>query len=208
MQSNRSVIEQYQVKEITFPPQHVVLRQDGIPSGVYVLASGLVKVVRTTSIGQLFTLGAFERGEILGDVEAIMNINHFCTVVALTECTFYHIASPTFLTMLAEQPAFNLLVHTSMASKLLNTSGKAAIQSTNRLYYSLLLVLRELSRLNELTISKSLLAEFLGTSVRNLNRLLAPMEQEQVLQVNGGEVKRIDLHLLSQKIKAYENAVQ
>ncbi|MDO1451491.1 Crp/Fnr family transcriptional regulator [Rhodocytophaga aerolata] len=189
-------------------PHQKLLKQEAAPHSVFILASGLVKVVHTTSLGQRFTWGVFERGDVLGDVEAIMDIHYFSTVETVTPCTLWKVAPERFLQMLSEDAGFNLLIHKAMISKLLNTSYKAAIQSTNKLFYSLLIVLREFARLNELEISKQLLSETLGTSMRNLNRLLVELEQEMVIRIEHTLIKEINFPRLQQKIHAYENAIQ
>lgn len=201
------LLEKYGIGCVQYAPQQQLLKQAANPHHVFVLSAGLVKVVRTTLLGQAFTLGVFDRGEVLGDVEAIMKSSYFATVETVTNCTFWKINPEEFLKMLAQEPEFNLLIHQAMISKLLNTSDKAAIQSTNKLSYALLVVLREFSRLNDLLISKALLAEALGTSIRNLNRLLAQLEEEKIITTRYSRLSGINLELLQQKIHVYENTV-
>jgi CRP-like cAMP-binding protein len=110
--------------------------------------------------------------------------------------------------MLSQEPEFNLLILKATISKMLNTSHKAAIQNTNKLYYSLLIVLREFSRLEDLQITKQLLAEALGTSVRNLNRLLVGLEEKMIIKIKHSLIKEINLQGLDQQIHVYENAIQ
>ena len=206
--SHQHLQEKYEISREQYGPLYKLLQQAAAPHSVFILSSGLVKVVRNTSLGQAFTLGVFERGEVLGDVEAIMSMPHFGTVETVTNCTLWKIAPEQFLRMLAGEPDFNLLVQRAMISKLLNTSHKAAIQSTNKLFYSLLIVLREFSRLNELRISKQLLAEALGTSLRNLNRLLGQLEEEQIIRMQHTLIKEVNSQLLQQKVQAYESTIQ
>ncbi|AKD04953.1 hypothetical protein PKOR_19990 [Pontibacter korlensis] len=208
MQAHLQLMEKYEISTEKYKPLYQLLKQDAAPHGVFILQSGLVKVVRTTSLGQAYSLGIFDRGEVLGDVEAIMNMHHFGTVETVSSCTFWKIKPEQFLNMLSQEPEFNLLIHQNVISKLLNTSQMAAIQSTNKLFYSLMVVLREFSKLNELRISKALLAEALGTSTRNLNRLLAQLEEEHIIRIQQTIIKEINLQLLQQKIHAYENTIQ
>ncbi|RNI31890.1 Crp/Fnr family transcriptional regulator [Rufibacter immobilis] len=204
MQAHPALLERYQIEEVHLNPQDILLKQGTAPKGVFILASGLVKVTRTTAASQLFTLGVFGPGEVEGDVEALMHMPHFCTVQALTPCRFHYMTSAQFLQLLAQEQEFNLLMHRSMASKMLNTSLQSSIQNTNRLHYTLLIVLRELSGLNELQISKALLTELLGTSQRNLNRLLAQLEQEKLVQVKNGLVMHLERALIQKKIEKYD----
>ncbi|MBC5994570.1 Crp/Fnr family transcriptional regulator [Pontibacter cellulosilyticus] len=208
MQTHEHLLEKYGINCVQYEPQHQLLKQDAQPHSLFILQTGLVKVVRTTSLGQAYSLGIFDRGEVLGDVEAIMEMPHFGTVETVTNCTLWKMAPQQFLKMLSQEPEFNLLIHRNVISKLLNTSHKAAIQSTNKLFYSLMVVLREFSKLNELQISKALLAEALGTSTRNLNRLLAQLEEEQIINTQQTIIKEINLQLLQHKIHAYENTIQ
>lgn len=206
--NHKHLLGKYGIGCVQYEPHQKLLKQAAKPQNVFILSSGLVKVVRTTSLGQEFTLGVFDRGEVLGDMEVIMNLHYFGTVETVTNCTFWKIYPEQFLKMLAQEPEFNLLIHQAMVSRLLNTSDKAAIQSTNKLFYSLLVVLREFSRLNELLISKTLLAGALGTSIRNLNRLLAQLEEEGIVKIEHSQIKSIDVELLQQYIYMYENSVQ
>lgn len=199
--------QKYELQTLETRQQQIVLRQAARTEQVYVVASGLVKVTRTTASGQAFTLGVFGRGQPLGELEVMMGIGNFCTVQALTPCTLYSIAPKAFLQLLAQEPAFNMLMHQATASMLLNTTHKASILSTNRLLYTLLIVLRELSILNELQLSKSLLAEFLGTSVRNLNRLLAQLETDKILHLTNASIGQINLPLLDRRIQYYETTI-
>ncbi|MEJ8801746.1 Crp/Fnr family transcriptional regulator [Pontibacter sp. H249] len=208
MQTHRLQLQKYEVAEVQYAPQYQLLKQNTSSHSIFILQSGLVKVVRTTSLGQAYSLGIFDRGEVLGDVEAIMEMPHFGTVETITSCTLWKITPQQFLKMLSQEPDFNLLIHRNVISKLLNTSHKAAIQSTNKLFYSLMIVLREFSKLNELQISKALLAEALGTSTRNLNRLLAQLEEEQIIRTQQTIIKEINLQQLQHKIHAYENTIQ
>ncbi|WP_205499924.1 Crp/Fnr family transcriptional regulator [Rufibacter psychrotolerans] len=208
MQAHAALRDQYQITEVQLPAQRALLTQGTAPTGVYILASGLVKVTRTTAAGQQFTLGVFGPGEVEGDVEAILHMPHFCTVHTLTACTFYYLSAARFLQMLGQEREFNLLMHRSMASKMLNTSLQSSIQSTNRLIYTLLIVLRELSRLNELQISKPLLTELLGTSPRNLNRLLGQLEDEQLIQVKGTLVAHMNRKGIEKRIETYDFEIQ
>lgn len=206
--NHEHLLEKYGIDCVQYKPQQKLLKQAAKPHNVFILSAGLVKVVRTTSLGQGFTLGVFDRGEVLGDVEAIMKSHYFATVETVTSCSFWKISPEQFLKMLAQEPEFNLLIHQAMISKLLNTSDKAAIQSTNKLFYSMLVVLREFSRLNDLLISKALLAEALGTSIRNLSRLLVQLEEEKIINIQHSRLSAINLELLQQKIHVYENTVQ
>ncbi|MBC3541016.1 Crp/Fnr family transcriptional regulator [Rufibacter sediminis] len=208
LQTNGALLARYQIREVSLAAQETLLQQGTPPKGVYILASGLVKVTRTTAAGQQFTLGVFGPGEVEGDVEALMHMPHFCTVQALTACRFFHISSERFLQMLAQEQEFNLLMHRSIASKMLNTSLQSSIQNTNRLYYTLLIVLRELSRLNELQISKPLLTELLGTSQRNLNRLLGQLEEENLVKMKGTLVAQMNRPGIEKRIETYDFEIQ
>ncbi len=207
MENHQHLMAKYGVSH-ELGPHKILLKQDTPPHSVFILLTGLVKVIRKTSLGQAYSLGIFDRGEVLGDVEAIMQMHHFGTVEAITNCTFWKIEPEQFIKMLSQETDFNLLIHRNIISKLLNTSHKAAIQNTNKLSYSLMVMLRELSKLNELKISKALLAEALGTSIRNLNRLLLQLSEEHIIIIEQTIIKEINLQLLQQKIHAYENTIQ
>jgi CRP-like cAMP-binding protein len=208
IQDHEHLREKYALDTVEHPPHQKLLQQAAAPHSVFILTVGLVKVVRTTSLGQAFTLGVFERGELLGDVEAIMDMPYFGTVETVTRCRLWKMAPEQFLKMLSQEPEFNLLILKATISKMLNTSHKAAIQNTNKLYYSLLIVLREFSRLNDLQITKQLLAEALGTSVRNLNRLLGQLEEKMIIKIKYSLIREINLEGLDQQIHTYENTIQ
>jgi CRP-like cAMP-binding protein len=101
LSSHQQLFEKYSISHVLHQPGQKLLKQDTAPHSVFILASGLVKVVHTTFLGQRFTWGVFERGEVLGDIEAIMNMNYFSTVETVTNCSLWKVAPEQFLHMLS-----------------------------------------------------------------------------------------------------------
>lgn len=143
--------------------------QDGL--NVYVIRSGIAKCFITEDNGKDYILEFLGEGEVLGEIEAIRKQRTICSVAAITPLTIYVMSNVQFLHFVRTIPDFSMIIMELLATRVANSSIKSARQQL----YSLSEILpRLLSALDaqKITFTKQDLAEYLGISVRSLNRLL------------------------------------
>lgn len=150
--------------------QQLVHQEEHIRS-VYIIRSGIAKCFITEDNGRDYILEFLGEGEIVGEIEAIRNQPAICTVEALTPLSIYTMSHIQFMHFVKTMPEFNAIVIELLATRVSNSSVKGARQ---QLYTQSELLPQLLDVLNnqQITFNKQDLAEYMGMSVRSLNRLL------------------------------------
>lgn len=141
---------------------------------VYVIKSGIVKCFITEANGKDYIVEFLGEGESVGEIEAIRQMPAICTVEALTPLSVYVMRNEQFLHFLRTNPDFSFILLELLATRVANTSIKTAKQ---QLYSQSEILPQLLNALQaqQIRFTKQDLAEYMGISVRSLNRLLQNM---------------------------------
>jgi len=154
-----------------FPKGHLVIEQGTALGNVYVIKSGIVKCTYAEDIDKEYILAFLGEGETLGELEAICAMPALSGVRTISEVSVYAMDKGSFLELLGKHPALNAAVLELMALRLANTATRSARQQLHTLEYNLEQLMAVLER-EKLPCSKQELAEYLGITLRSLNRLL------------------------------------
>jgi CRP-like cAMP-binding protein len=152
------------------PKQRLIVQDQALQS-VYIIRSGVTKCFITEGNEKDYILDFLGEGEILGEIEAIRHTRATCTIEAITPLTVYTISNIQFHHFFKTLPAFGSIVLELMATRLARISEKAARQQLYTLSEILPQLLSALES-QQITFTKQDLSEYLGISVRSLNRLL------------------------------------
>ena len=151
--------------------------QDKTTRNVFVIRSGIVKCFISEENGKEYILEFLGEGEVLGEIEAIRRIPGICTVEALTAGSVFAIDKNAFMRLLQENSELNLAVLELMATRLTNTGTKASQQQLYTLSHTLVNLVKVLDA-GQITFTKQDLSNYLGISLRSLNRLLSQLKME------------------------------
>jgi CRP-like cAMP-binding protein len=99
--------------EIEFPQGHYIVQQGMVGSGLFVIVSGSVKVVRGDDV--LATLGP---GDFFGELSVLDQSPRSASVIALQPTVCLGIASWELLRVLEEQPKLALALLRALAARL------------------------------------------------------------------------------------------
>lgn len=157
------------LREYAAGQRFIYQEQEGLQ--VYVIRSGVVKCQITEENGKEYVLEFLGEGEMLGEVEAIRGERTVCNVVALTPVTLYTMGIAQFHYFLQTIPMFNTLVMRLLATRVANSSVKMARQQLYSMG-ALLPQLQSMLSAQQINFTKQDLADYMGISVRSLNRLL------------------------------------
>jgi CRP-like cAMP-binding protein len=138
---------------------------------MYIIKSGVVKCFITEENGKDYILEFLGEGEALGEIEAIRHTAGICTVEAVTPLIVYKMSNVQFLHFLRTRPDFNAAVMDLLATRVANTATKGARQQLYTLSHTLRQLLSALTA-QHITFTKQHLSDYLGISIRSLNRLL------------------------------------
>jgi CRP-like cAMP-binding protein len=116
------------------------------------------------------------RGEIIGEIEAILDSYSLAEVQTMSTVALFKIDKPYFQQLMKQDLEFNALVVASLANRLRNTALKAAFQQTNTTEVALQRLLLLLKQ-EQIRLPKNDLANYLGITVRTLNRSLKRLNE-------------------------------
>ncbi|MFB6453857.1 Crp/Fnr family transcriptional regulator [Chitinophaga sp. Hz27] len=155
----------------TYMPGELVLQQDKKARHVHLLKTGISKCFISAENGKEYIFEFMGQGQIIGELEAIRNMNCLCNIEAITPVSAYAVSISLFKSLLQEEPEFNRMIINEMAERVYNTCQRISWQQS----YTLEHVLKKLLQLQEaqqLRLSKENMAGYLGVTIRSLNRAL------------------------------------
>jgi cAMP-binding proteins - catabolite gene activator and regulatory subunit of cAMP-dependent protein kinases len=147
------------------------IHQDEQLSHVYIIKTGIAKCFITEDNDKAYILEFLGEGEVLGEIEAIRKQKTICSVEAVTSLTVYLMSHAEFLHCIQTKPDFNKAILELLATRVANSSIKSARQQLYALS-EILPRLLDMLDAQKITFTKQDLADYMGISVRSLNRLL------------------------------------
>lgn len=156
-----------------------------IPQGrrifsVYVLKTGIAKCYLTEENGKDFIQEFFGEGELFGEIEALNNTGSFCCIEAVTEVEVYTIGHKHFLQFLENDAAFNKLILQALAAKISYKAHRHAYHQSHTAEENLLKLIRSFPALTK-TIAKPDIANYLGITLRSLNRTFNSLKMRNLI---------------------------
>lgn len=160
---------------VEFENNGIIINQDKLIKQIYVIKEGVSKCHINEENDKNYIVEFLGAGEIIGEIEAILNNKTVCSVTALSKVVLYKIDLNYFNVLIQSNKEFNNLILREMAKRIQQTAKRASSQQLNTIEYSLLKILN-LFKEQQLTVSKNDLAEYLGITIRSLNRCLSKLK--------------------------------
>lgn len=173
--------------------------------GFYMVATGKVKIFKTSFSGKEQILHIFGAGEPFGEVPVFHDQPFPANATALEKTTLIFFPRERFVELVYSMPSLvmNMLAVLSMrlrrfATQIENLSLK---EVPARLAGYLLYLSVEQGNTNQviLDISKGQLASLLGTIPETLSRIFAKMSSEGLIKVDGKQISLLDIEGLEDK---------
>ncbi|UII24001.1 Crp/Fnr family transcriptional regulator [Fulvivirga ligni] len=163
-----------------FNKGEIILEQRKNVQNIFIISSGLAKCYRSEDNGKDFIQEFFSTGEICGEVEVFTNTLSFCSIEAISDMEVYKIRRDQFDQLLQTDQTFNRLIMTALANKISYKSKRHAYQWAHDAESNILNILEANPDLLEM-ISKQDFANFLGITLRSLNRILHQLKEGGLL---------------------------
>lgn len=172
-----------------------LLRQGDPPPGLFLLCSGLGRVYTSSANGREILRAFVGPGEVLGEIEYFAGEPLGCTVEAARRSQAWFLSSSAVDALLAREPRLAIALATTMARRYHRDVARSAEQIAYPVAYNVLRIC--LARMREhgdarIGLPKHDLADYLGTSVRHLNRVLKSLAGRGAIELGPGQVDRID----------------
>ena len=181
--------------------------EEGIPaSGIFIVGSGKVKVVKTSTDGKEQILHVFGSGEPVGEAAAFAGSSFPASCVAVTKTEICRVSRNDLLNMIKAQPqlALDLLAvlyfRLQHFNKLLTSLSLDAAPVRIAKYIHDRFETQTGSKL-ELNITKHELARNLGMTPETLSRTIKKMKNDGILSVEGRKVQVLDRERLERFIQ-------
>jgi len=197
------ILIESQMEVITFIKGQYLFYEGGVPTGVFYVDSGKVKLSKTGLDGQEQIFYIYKSGDLLGYHAALGRDRYEDSAVTMEDCTIRFIPIAQFEHLRKNVSQLNLALLNNMGHEfgaLANIIGVMAQKSqTIRLAVFLLLLEKKYTLPNGdpagISISREDLASLIGTSRESLGRSLKGMKDEGLIQINN------KLILLKDKVK-------
>lgn len=158
-------------KLIGFKKNEAILKANKFIKHVYIIKQGVCKCEIQEDNNKNYLVEFLGNGEIIGEIEAVLDCKTITTVIAMTDLLVYKIELGIFKSLVVNSKHFNALLMAELATRLRNTAIRASYQQLNTIETALSKIL-QLQKEQELKFTKKDLAAYLGISIRSLNREL------------------------------------
>jgi CRP-like cAMP-binding protein len=169
-----------------------LIKQEEAPKNVFIILHGSIKIHLNTTKGTEYLVALEGPGHLIGEIEALETAPATCSVTALTESRVAKISHKAYRRWIEEDHSFALLVNRIITHRLKRMTQRAATHLSYPLEYSVLKLLKMLAVKKDsdtLHISINDIANYLGTNVRSINRILNELRIKKILP----ESKAIDI---------------
>jgi CRP/FNR family transcriptional regulator, cyclic AMP receptor protein len=173
-----------------FDDEKILLVQGEPGDFVYVLASGLVKVVVEASGGAKTTLAIRSRGDLVGEEALLDNKPHVATVYAVGPVAALEIGGSAFMSIFNRSPAAQATVNRYLLAKLRNATEQRAADRVWDAKERVAQVLYELGEKHaepgpdgwlRLPITQGELGDLAGVAVSTAERVLKDLRKQGVI---------------------------
>lgn len=185
-----------------------VIFHEGEPTrGFFLLATGTVKLFRVGPDGRERVLHIVERGESFAEATVFMP-EYPATAEALAACTAIEIEKNGFKELLTRDPKLTFKIFAAMARwlrELRDTLTDLTTKEVPARFASYVLSLpRADDRTVKVTISKTTVAQMLGTTKETFSRLLHRLAAHQILTYRGQQIRLQNLPRLQRIARGEE----
>lgn len=158
-------------KLVSYQKNQPILEAERFIKNVFIIKEGVCKCLINEDNNKNFVVEFLGNGEIVGEIEAILGCKTITSVIAMTDVLVYKMELGVFKKFLLNNKSFNALLLGELATRLRNTALRSSFQQLNTVENALSKIL-QLQKEQNLNFSKNDLSEYLGISIRSLNREL------------------------------------
>jgi CRP-like cAMP-binding protein len=202
LSANDAAFLKRNIIRIEKPKGKVLFREGSYSKGAYILLKGKVKIYQTNEMGKEQIIYVYRKGEALGYM-SLMNSEPSPVSAALLEnCTFSFIPSHVFLQLLERSSTFARKVLANFSheySVMVNKISLFAQRAVRERVAIALLILNEKYRKEnkkkgpvEIDLSRDDLANYTGTTVETLVRMLRSFKDEKIISTKGRKITILD----------------
>jgi CRP-like cAMP-binding protein len=154
-----------------YQPRDIILAQDKRYHHLFIIASGITKCYLSDENGKDFIQEFLSEGMEFGELEVFSGNLSYCSIEAITKVEVYKISHKNYNYLLDNDAVFNRLILKSMATKIGYKAPRHSFQQSYSIEANIL-KLKEIYPNYDQLFSKNDIANYLGVTLRSLNRTL------------------------------------
>jgi len=183
-----------------------LFREGSYPKAVYIIKKGKVKLYQQGTSGSEKILYLYTPGEMFGYRPVLCGEKHPATAETIEESSVYKLPIKYFLGTLAQSTSLSNYLLQNLSHEftvLINRIGAFAQKSVKERVALSLLIMRERYRKQdgkgeaEITLSRTDLAAFVGTTVETIARIITRLKQDRIIKTYGRKIVVVDEKALS-----------
>lgn len=181
----------------------IVFRQGEPCEEFYLIVKGEFDVFITAEDGRKYSQARYYKGDMLGELEIFEQRPYICSVETVSDATLLVISAEDFFRWLRLDNYFNQKILQAVSSQYYQLSKKAGEDILYSLHQRICLVLWQKYQQQDneqpvLTINKQQLSEQFAVAPRSINRILFELRENNIITINGEQIKIIDVPRLQQ----------
>jgi CRP/FNR family cyclic AMP-dependent transcriptional regulator len=180
-----------------YPADIQLFQQDALAQDVFLIESGLVKLIRLENEGRELITNLGYPGSLIGASSVIVQESYPVTAATLTNCSLRRISADVFRSLLRTEHQFSWYLHRCHSYEILNQMIRVAQLSCHPARRRLEHLFLQLTSAMELNVSNNEIrlqvplrhwevAELIAVTPEHLSRLLHKMEMEGTLRREKG----------------------
>jgi len=186
-------------REVTLPASSILFEQGEESDGLYIVASGIVRIYLTAEDGREATISLLEDGEMIGEIALLDGLPRSAGAAALTDTKLMFIPHKPFCDLLDSSPKLSRQVTLMLCERLRAANSQVAQAIFHDLRYRLLVLLRQIAVIHgriekdvaivDLEVTQGTLAQMLGASREAVNKQLRTLAKEGRVVMDGRQIR-------------------
>lgn len=186
-------------REVTLPASSVLFEQGEESDGLYIVASGIVRIYLTAEDGREATISLLEDGELIGEIALLDGLPRSAGAASLTDAKLMFIPHKPFCDLLDTSPKLSRQVTLMLCERLRAANSQVAQAIFHDLRYRLLVLLRQIAVIHgriekdvaivDLDVTQGMLAQMLGASREAVNKQLRTLAKEGRVLMDGRQIR-------------------
>lgn len=198
------------VTQRTYPRGTMVFAEGEETDGLYIITSGLVKVLKLHNNGREKTLAILNKGDILGEMTLFGSSLRTAMAETLEPTTFLVIPKDNFRSLLTEIPALAIKLIEILSNRLKQANRQIEelvfLNARSRVINNLIYLAQEYGRPEKegVTITMPLthaeLAKLVGISRETMTKVLTELQDDGLIKVTRKRLQVINLDELRRQV--------
>lgn len=187
-----------------------LFQQGDMDDQVFMVRSGLVKIIRNDLEGHEQTISIRTHGDLIGLAEVFLNRPRQCSAIVVNDAMVSRISGTTFKQLLRKNPQFSLYINEILSYRLRHAEDKLFSIGVNNVadrFCKLLLYFGEKYPVKstqgikiDLKLTHQEWATIVGTSRQTITKLMNDLKKEKVILVERKYIHIIDMNELKNHV--------